>query len=1059
MTKLPDGLYDLLVTQAIERELSRLGSGRRADTEPLEPADSHLLLSRYIATVVREALRGVPEEERASRQTQICNEIIRAVASSLPEEIAAGDLIAEPPKRLAAVYPFDPLRSRRPPSPEIPLSQSDLLVNARGEPRVGSVMEREIESADRIDLIVAFIRWSGLRLLEPRLRAFTERGGQLRVITTTYTGSTERRAIEHLISLGARVKVSYHTDHTRLHAKAWLFHRETGFSTVFIGSSNLSTAAMVDGVEWNVRLTQTDAPTIVEKFAATFESYWADPDYELFDSSRDAERFDRAVTAASNEPAAPFVPFDIGPWPHQREMLEQLAVERYRHNRWRNLVVAATGTGKTVVAALDYRRLCEELGRPLSLLFVAHRREILHQSIGTFRQVTRDGSFGETYVDGHRPEEWRHVFASIQSLSALDPETIGPDAFDVVIVDEFHHAAAPTYDRLLQHLKPRVLLGLTATPERTDGVSVLPWFGGRIAVELRLWDALDRGLLSPFHYFGVHDNVDLSHVAWKRGRYDEKELENVYTGNDARVVQIVEQLRQKIGDLSRMRALGFCVGVHHAEFMAGRFSAAGIPSEAVLGTTDSEKRDRALRRLRDGEISCLFAVDIFNEGVDVPQIDTVLFLRPTESALIFLQQLGRGLRRTRDKRCLTVLDFIGNAHRNFRFDLRYRALTGASRREIEEEILGDFPYLPAGCAIQLDRESSRIVLENLKHSIGSSFKSFVAELKTMPAPVSLAQFLHDAAIEPEDLYRNRAWSWTRLKREAGHERPATNIADRVVPSREEGEGSSSDEAKLLNAIGRLLHLDDRQRLDFLRNALSTQRPPALAEITLAGRRILEGLMLILWSDGERDIESAVRRVWRQTAVRSELLELLEFLDDRAAHRTFPLAGELPDGRRDPFRDVPLQIHARYTRDEVLAAIGRATLAKPFTHREGPLWHRETDTDYFFITLEKSEKDYSPSTRYRDYAVSPEVFHWESQSQTPENSPTGQRYIHHQQRGSNVMLLVRPRNKDAYGRAVSFTFLGPASYIEHKGERPMAILWRLQRAMPLDLFTQARVLAG
>lgn len=1060
MTKLPDGLYDLLVTQAVEREIALLRGHRKVDIEPLEPADSHLVLARYVAATVREALRGVPDAERTSRQAEICNEVLRSVSSLLSNEIESDDYVAEPPRRLAAVYPIDGLRSRRPAPPEIPLSQSDLLVNARGEPRVGSVIDREIESADRIDLVVAFIRWSGLRLLEPRLRAFTERGGQLRVITTTYTGSTERRAIEQLTALGADIKVSYQTDNTRLHAKAWLFHRASGFSTVLIGSSNLSTSAMVDGVEWNVRLSQTDAPAIVEKFSATFESYWADSDYELYDASRDADKFDRAVAASTDDSPVTFVGLEVEPWSHQRKMLEELTVERYRHNRWRNLVVAATGTGKTVVAAFDYRRLCEELGRPLSLLFVAHRREILNQSIGTFRQVMRDGSFGEKYVDGARPQEWRHVFASIQSLNALGAETITPETFDVVIVDEFHHAAAPTYERLLQHLKPKVLIGLTATPERTDGVSILSWFDGRIAVELRLWDALDQGLLSPFHYFGLHDNVDLSQIAWKRGRYDEKALENVYTGNDARVVQIVTQLKQKIANIDRMRAIGFCVGVHHAEFMAERFNTAGIRSEAVLGTTDSETRDRALRRLKEGEINCLFAVDIFNEGVDVPQIDTVLFLRPTESALIFLQQLGRGLRRTRDKQCLTVLDFIGNANRNFRFDLRYRALTGASRRQIEDDLVRGFPYLPAGCSIQLDREASRIVLENLKQSIGSNFKSLVNELKSMAPPVSLSEFLHNAGVQPEDLYRHRAWSWSRLKREAGHERQdATGIADKPIPSASHIEHSQDDEPKLLGALGRILHIDDQQRLNFLGGRLADARPPDLAALTLAERRILEGLMLTISPDEERDLESATRRVWSQHDVRNELRELLQVLDDRAAHRTFSLVNELPPEQKHIFADVPLQLHAAYTRDELLAAIGRATLELRFSHREGPLWHRETNTDYFFITLEKSEKYYSPSTRYRDYAVSPDVFHWESQSQTRESSPTGQRYIHHEQRGSNVMLLVRPRNKDANGRTVPFTFLGPATYVEHKGERPMAILWRLQRAMPLDFFNQSKVVTG
>lgn len=1064
MTKLPDGLYDLLITQAVERELRDLDSSRRAAVEPLEAADAYVPLARHIAAIVRAALHGLPADERLARQAAVCNEIVRTLAGSLPKAVDDDDLVVDPPQKLAAVYRFDALKNTRPRAPEIPLGQSDLLVNARDEPRIGAVLEREIESADRIDLIIAFIRWSGLRLVAPQLRAFVERGGRLRVITTTYTGSTERRAIEHLLELGAEVKVSYQTDMTRLHAKAWLFHRQSGFSTVFIGSSNLSTSAMLDGVEWNVRLSHVDAPTIVDKFSATFGSYWEHADFETYVLGRDEERFDRAVNSERDtEPALTFVGLDVVPYSHQREMLEQLTVERYRHNRWKNLVVAATGTGKTVVAALDYRRLNDDheplpwsAKRPLSLLFVAHRREILKQSLAMFRTVMRDGSFGELYVDGHRPDEWRHVFASIQSLNAREIDTMDPDAFDVVIVDEFHHAAAPTYARLLGRLRPRVLLGLTATPERTDGESILHWFGGRIAVELRLWDALDRGLLSPFHYFGVHDDVDLSAIAWKRGHYDPTALENLYTARDARVLQILTQLQQKVGDLAKMRALAFCAGVRHAEFMARKFNAAGIASEAVLGTTDSEARDRALKKLQAGAIQCLFAVDIFNEGLDVPQIDTVLFLRPTESALIFLQQLGRGLRRTRDKHCLTVLDFIGNAHRNFRFDLRFRALTGASRREVEEQVTGGFPYLPAGCSIQLDRESSNIVLANLKQSIGSSFKSLVAELKAMEPPVTLGRFLHDAAVEPEELYRSNGWSWTRLKREAGHDLQTTSlIADRpieVIPA------DTTDERQLLSALPRLLHVDDEQRLTFLQRVVSGESV-TLEQLSLSERRTLEGFLITLWAEKEKDVAIALARLRGQNAVREELRELLQVLDDRASHRTFPLADEVSGSQHETFANIPLRVHARYTRDEVLTAIGRIQFGDSFSSREGVLPHPPTNTDYFFVTLNKSEKYYSPSTRYRDYAISPELFHWESQSGTPEKSPTGQRYIHHIKRGSNVMLFVRSANKDAYGRTPAFTFLGPATYQSHSGERPMAIVWKLHRAMPLDVFGLARVAAG
>ena len=771
MPKLAPGLYDLPITVELQRALEDLGR-QRLDSAQDDPdsADSHDLLGRHLAAIVRQILLSIPKEERLQRQAEICNELIRVIAATPPADPASfdGERLIVPARRLAAVYPTDGPRQEIPSAPDIPLSQSDLLIQTRGEPGIGHILGTEIDSADRIDAIVAFIRWSGLRLLEPKLKAFLASGRTMRVITTTYTGSTERRAIEHLVQLGAQVKVSYHTDSTRLHAKSWLFHRDSGFSTAFIGSSNLSTSAMRDGLEWNVRLAQADAPSILEKFAATFESYWQDPDFELYDPEQHAERFDQAVAGARREEPLPITLFDLRPWPHQREILEKLRVERFRHQRWKNLVVAATGTGKTVIAGFDYEQLREELGRDLTLLFVAHRKEILSQSLYTFRSILKEGSFGEMYVDGARPEQWRHVFASIQSLANYDLGTIRPDFFDVVIVDEFHHASVKnkSYARLLAHVRPKVLLGLTATPERTDGQSVLEWFDGRFAAELRLWDALERGLLSPFHYFGIHDSVDLSSVRWVRGSYDIGELENLYTGNDARVRQIVAALEEKVTDRRSMRALGFCVGVSHARYMAQRFNDAGIPSRVVVGDTSSEDRDAALRELKAGTINALFAVDIFNEGVDVPQIDTVLMLRPTESPTIFLQQLGRGLRHAKGKECLTVLDFIGNAHRNFRFDLRYRALTGATRREIEEQVDRGFPYLPAGCSIQLDREASRVILANLKQAIGNRFASLVAELRPMPRDTTLARFLNDARLDPEDLYRTRGWSWTRLKREA-----------------------------------------------------------------------------------------------------------------------------------------------------------------------------------------------------------------------------------------------------------------------------------------------------
>jgi superfamily II DNA or RNA helicase/HKD family nuclease len=1050
VSELIPGLYEQLLTVELQRLVAELAAGQ-TDVGSPDAADAHVAVSEHLRRLVARALHAVPEDERLTRQAEICNALLEWLRD------AQRSAAVEPGEAL--VVPLTVLREVRAltrgaalagatPRPLVPLSAADLMVNARGEPSVGAAIEREIHSADRIDLLCAFIRWNGVRTLRPALEAHRQAGRPLRVITTVYTGSTERRALDWLASIGADVKVSYDTRTTRLHAKAWLFERLTGFSTAFIGSSNLTHSALLDGVEWNVRLAQASTPELIEKFKAAFESYWADPDYEPYDPARDADRFDRAVRATAVSEPSPILHFDLQPWPFQREMLQRLGTERERHHRYRNLVVAATGTGKTLVAAFDYRRLRERVQNP-SLLFVAHRREILSQSLNAYRAVLRDGSFGELLVDGQRPEQGHHVFASVQSLAQIDLADIAPDAFDVVVVDEFHHAAAPTYERLLKHLTPRILLGLTATPERTDGRSVLEWFDGRIAVELRLWDALDRGLLSPFQYFGLHDGTDLSRVQWSRRGYDVHALENVYTGDQARVSLILQAIQDKIGSPASMRALGFCVSVAHARFMALEFTRRGLPSVAVSAETSSEEREAALRDLRDRRVNVVFCVDLFNEGVDVPEVDTVLFLRPTESALVFLQQLGRGLRRAEGKDCLTVLDFIGSANRRFRFDLRFRALLGGHQSDIIRQIEEGFPRLPSGCVIQLDRVASTIVLGNVKGSLGSSFAGLVAELRAMadgrrragddPAGISLADFLRDAGLEPDDLYKSAGWTWSRLRREAG------------LPTAIEG----PDEALVARAIPRLLHLDDPDRLALYKHAVASDLPAESLEPTSFSGRMLMGLHFAIWGPNSTlsSLRESMHRLRQHPALAAELGELFDVLEARAEHVSEPLDHHMMWQHR-----IPLAVHARASLDEILAAFGRMTFERRNRLRQGVDFDSVTQSDLFFVTLEKAEGHYSPTTMYRDYAISPDLFHWESQSTTSVQSPTGQRYLNHQKRGTHVFLFVRHRKHEA-GRTAAYTCLGAAEYVSHERSRPIAITWRLRRPMPDDFFRDAKVAAG
>lgn len=684
-----------------------------------------------------------------------------------------------------------------------------------------------------------------------------------------------------------------------------------------------------------------------------------------------------------------------------------------------------TGTGKTVMAAVDYRRLRRRLPRA-RLLFVAHREELLTQSRAIFAHAVGEGGFGELWVGGRRPVHFEHVFASIQSLSTADLTDFPADQFDVVIVDEFHHAHAPTYRRLLEHLRPAELLGLTATPDRADGADIVAdFFGGRIAAELRLWDAVDGGYLVPFAYYGIHDGTDLGSVPWRRGRgYEPAALTTLYTADHAWVRLVIAEVGRTVSDVHRMRALGFCVSVAHARWMADRFNDAGIRAVAITGESTAELRRTALLDLASGKVSVVFAVDLFNEGIDVPEVDTLLMLRPTESGTLFLQQLGRGLRRADGKAVCTVLDFVGNQRREFRYDRKYRAMLGGiSRTGTQRAIEGGFPFLPAGCSADLDPIAQQIVLRSIRDSLPSTWPVRVAELRSL-GDVDLATFLAESGLDLEDVYAGGR-SWTALRLAAGLRVP------------EPGE----DDAALLRAVGRLVHVDDPVRIAAYRSLLEGGEPPDLKSHGVRNRRLARMLLGSLSTlPTASPLAAGLAQVWAHPQVRAEALELLGLLSERLTHVGADLGPAL--------EDVPLRVHARYTRIEVLAALGAGAggLAPP-AWQSGVWREASVPADVFAFTLDKSRGGFSPTTRYRDAALSPELIHWESQTATSVASETGQRYLHHARLGSHILLFAR---LDVSTRA--FWCLGPATYVRHEGDRPIAITWRLHHRLPGDLYT-------
>ena len=1038
---LKPGLYEKVVNKETSDEITKSLQSMLVDTMGIDGAQEPRVLSGYLARVIEKGLAVLPENERR-RRLELVNRIVQDVSSLTGDVDFDRMRVNDPAKLLLAAA----MKMNNPdafsgkistPRPETSLAQSSLFTGAEHEPQLMTELKKEIASADQINMLVSFIRWSGLSLIFDELQEFTNRGGKLRVITTSYMGATQLKAVEELSKLpNTEIKISYDTKRTRLHAKSYVFSRETGFSTAYVGSSNMSNAAMTSGLEWNLKITTSDQPYTIDKIQATFESYWNSSDFVRYthaDRSRLLEALKSEQTPSEDTPYL----FDIRPFPYQQEILDHLEAERSIRGYYRNLVVAATGTGKTVISAFDYRRFRQK-ERKANLLFIAHRKEILKQSQNCFRGVLRDANFGEPFYGGQQPSSWDHLFMSIDTFNSQKfYDRTEPDFYDFIIVDEFHHASAPSYQRLLEYYKPKILLGLTATPERMDGKDVTSYFDNRIAAEIRLPEAVNRKLLCPFHYFGVSDGVDLSQVKWTRGRYDPTTLSELYTGNDQRTAQIIEQLNKYTADLDDVKGLGFCVTKEHARYMARKFNEAHIPSLALTDECRKDERDTAQRRLGKGEIRFIFAVDLYNEGVDIPEINTVMFLRPTESLTVFLQQLGRGLRLAEGKECLTVLDFIGQAHAKYNFASKFAALLGNTRRSVKREIEKDFPLLPKGCYIKLEKQARSYILENIEKALRGQ-KRIVENLKTFKEETgkdpTFAHFLKHYNLDPRSIYKTKN-SFARLCVNAG-----------IIDDFEE-----EVEGDVTKALPRLANIDSRRLIEFVCRNLPfvANQSKTYTELQM---KMWNMLQFTIWQKsykecGFKDQMEGFRKIADSPNMLKEIIDLLNYKYEEI---------DFIDEKVNVDFECPLDVHCSYSRDQILVALD---FMKPSSIREGVKYLEEKKTDILFVTLNKSDADYSPTTMYKDYSIDCDHFHWQSQSTTAENSKAGQRYINQPRDKTHVMIFVRENRQDQYGNVAPYTFLGLADYVEHKGSKPMDVIWKLRTPIPAKYLKQTSQLIG
>lgn len=1042
------GIYEQLITQLIAARLDRekFYVGERE----LEKSEASLWLSRYLGSILEYALSSIPSgNEQLQTQIELANQLLFWLKERLNDErFLEENLLDCQGKILTALFETeDPVAADLKKHvarifPETGLTQSELFSGSNAGPSLESELKREILSADKICWLVSFIKWTGIRIFRRELEEFTASGRELKIITTSYMGATDAKAVEFLATLpNTQIKLSYNTQSERLHAKSYLFLRHTGFHTGYIGSSNLSHSALTSGLEWNLKITSQEIPHIIEKTVNTFEAYWQSNDFEIFDGQSESKaKLNLALKQArgSGREQSSYH-FDIKPFPHQQEILENLTTERQMHHRFKNLVVAATGTGKTLISAFDFARFSSQ--HPNStFLFIAHREEILRQAQAAYRGVLRNSNFGELWVGGAVPGHYRQLFVSVQTLNnQLSDIQLTAEFYDYIVIDEVHHISAASYRSAISHFNPKILLGLTATPERHDGGNILDDFCGVIAAELRLPEAINRRHLCPFQYFAVDDDTDLSQIPWSRGRYDIAKLTNLYTHNQARVDRILQSLHEIVTDIDQIRALAFCVSRVHADFMCRQFLLKDIKCD-ILTSDNSQERQQKQQAIRSGEISVLFVVDIFNEGIDIPEVDTLLFLRPTESLTIFLQQLGRGLRLAEDKECCTVLDFVGNSNPNYDYSNKFRALTGKTNRPITEEITKGFSQLPLGCRIELSKKAQAMVLSHIRQST-LNLNRLLGLIRQFPSqtslPLTLTNFLaiHDN-VTIEDIYKRGSWS--------------SLVTQAIESSVREAAKDDNVQKAYERAINtRLLVCDCHNYLSFLSSLVSNNftLEPSM------DRRLALMCHYDFWqkngpSLNYKTLEQSLKSL-DDPVYKKELSDLLCILVDRIQHQQTKMTN-LPLN--------PIKLHARYAREQVLVAFGATSFDKQLAVREGVLFIKEQNIELLFVTLKKSEKQFSPATMYHDYALNEESFHWQSQNSARPDKGKGLSYIQQRAIGKRLFLFVREQSKDEYGRTMGFVNFGEVDYVSHTGSQPMDIIWQLLEPMPSSMWNQAAKLS-
>lgn len=931
-----------------------------------------------------------------------------------------------------------------------------------GEDALHAHLRPLIDRARAVDLSVSFLMTSGVRLVLPHLRDLLDRGGELRLLTGDYLGVTEPAALRLISDLeGARRLHVFQAAQIPFHPKAWMFTFAGDGGALIVGSSNLSRSALTDGIEWNLRHVDPVDPAPLLAAREAFEALLARPEVtELTPAWIDAYEA-RRIAPLPTASGAPIEAPETAPAPHevQAEALAALRATRSK-GYGAGLVVLATGLGKTFLAAFDSADAAR-------VLFVAHREEILTQAMAAFRAVRPRARLGR-YSGEERDAEADIVFASVQTLARNAHLTrFDPRAFDYIVVDEFHHAAAATYRRIIDHFQPGFLLGVTATPDRSDGGDLLGLCEENLVYECDLWSGIDRRLLAPFHYFGVPDPVEYSQIPWRSGRFDEAALTEA-VATQARAENALEQLAKRGGK----KTIGFCVSRRHADFMADFAQARGLRAVAVHSGDTSAPRASALKALEDGDLDIVFAVDMFNEGVDVPSIDTVLMLRPTESPVIWLQQLGRGLRRSADKTHLAVIDYIGN-HRifltKFRTLFKLGAGDGALRLALER-LTDKLIQFPVGCEVTYDLQALDILRSLIRQPRdGEELAAFYRDFRERHGTRPTASEVQHAGFNPG---RTGHAGWLGFVGDMGDLSEAQRsawIAHRALLDEiETTRMTRSYKMLVLRAMieagafpGRIALTDLVERVARLarRNPqikadLSVDPDDAPRLRTLLMQQPLKILAETDWfqlGPGTFETTFAADEDAALTALASELVDwrLQRYLQARDVTYDMPEGTGLAEAAEGaaPAPIAPakgLTLWQEYQRDQIAPHFG--AVFNTGSWNAGIVVLKGVRAMILLVTMDKGSM--SVGSHYADQFASPTRFVWQTQTSTRRDDMRG-RIISGAEPGWTIHLFLR-KSKLRDGRAAPFRYAGPVQFAGWEGDAPITVQCDLAEPVPQQL---------